>query len=152
MAFSWPYQRLTWSPPPCYFGLINLWVRFFIFIRFYLQRFSVTGWNCLLCIAYASVRGVCHPLLAWSSVKIWFMLSFLLEHWAFPPKLPPGLPTLPCLQSSVKDSWIIKQDKTTVSTLGSVLSKEKPRNARGSTTSSPIPSGTHKTPGPFLSP
>lgn len=42
LAFSGPYQCLTWSLPPCYFGLINLWVKFFVFIKFHLQRFSAT--------------------------------------------------------------------------------------------------------------
>lgn len=141
MAFSWPYQCLTWSLPPCYFGLINLWVKFLIFAKFHLQRFLVTGWNCLLCIVYVPIRRVCHPLLAWSPVKICFMLNFLLAHWAFPPKLPPRPPTLPCLQSSVKDSWIIQQHKVAVSTLGSALSKEEPHSARGSTTFSLVSLG-----------
>lgn len=110
---------------------------------------SVTRQSCLLYAAHVSIRRVCHPLLAWSPLGIWLILNFFLEYWAFSPKLSPRPPLLAAICDGLLNNSTV-QSGCQYPRLSTIQSE--PCSATSSTTSSPGPSGTHKTPRPFLSP
>lgn len=110
------------------FGLINLWIRFFIFIKFHLQWFFSNQakppslyHSCMYQENLPPFTGLKsfenHKLSSYSQL-LFSNFSLNTEHF-----LPNFLPDLPCLQPSVKDSWIIQHYKAAVSTLGSALPK-----------------------------
>lgn len=89
------------------------------------------------------------PFTGLKSLKIWLILNFLLEHRAFPSKLSPRPHLLAAICEGLLNNSAV-QSYCQYPQLSTIQSE--PWSARGSNTSSPAPSGTHKTPRPFLPP